>query len=202
MIRSVIYERAICAFVCAAAIFCLPQSAPAQSGRVQRKPTPPPVTTASETIKPPVPINSLRIGGLIVHDSAYFRSNYLDAVQDACRDRLKEAGIKLEVTNLGKMTRQEAIGLAKMLTTTYVLWMEVRIENEGIWGDDTIRYVEYFVFKPLTAEVLAQGKVDPNNQDVVISGTRLPSVRKRTLSETQQLKAGGQKVADSVRRKL
>lgn len=206
-------KRRACFFaVCVVGILCFSQATLAQSGRNRREKISPPPTPVSiepqedssiepQITKAPVPISSVIIGGDIVHDSKYFRSNYVDIAVKACMERFKE-GPMLAVTKGGKMTRKEAVEWAKKETGAYLLWLEIRVLTGGIWGDRTIPYIKYYVFMPQTAEILTEGQVEPNNQNIRINGARVPTVNQRSLNERWQLDRGGQMVADRVRRKL
>ncbi|HEX7997821.1 MAG TPA: hypothetical protein VF528_05480 [Pyrinomonadaceae bacterium] len=194
-----------------AALLCCTQPTLAQSGRNRKERTarPAPVVVEPQTetaVEPqitqaPVAITSVIVAGDIVHDSDYFRSNYVDIAVKACINRFKE-GPMLNAVKGGKLKRKEAIAWAKKETAAYVLWLEIRVVDINMWGDDAIPYIKYFVFKPQTAELLTEGQVEPGNQNVRLNGARIPTVRQRRISASFELEIGGQKVADQVRRKL
>jgi hypothetical protein len=113
-------------------------------------------------------------------------------------DRLRDSH-GLEVTGGGGMNRKEAIDRAKKETNASVLWLELRVEEDG---SNSIS-ISYTLFTPQTAKVLTRGNVNPAMRGVgsggVIVGLPSPS---RRLPLQYQLKEGGREVADRVRGKL
>lgn len=193
--------------VCALSLLCLSQSALAQSGRRQNKnvsPPPPPVAPEPKTeteVKPPVvkPDTSATIivGGDKFGSSIYILSAYVDAAMVACMDRLrKSAG--LEVTGGGNMSRKEAMDRAKKEQEAHVLWLEVRVEEDGT-GDASVAYT---LFAPQTAKNTASGRVYLGTQRVGggTIGVGVPSSRRLPLE--YQLRDAGRTVADRVIGKL
>jgi hypothetical protein len=197
--------------VCAVLALCFSQAALAQSGRNRRERVAPPAPASVEppseptveppTTKAPVAITSVIVGGEIFHDSDYFRSNYVDTAVKACIERFRE-GPMLTATKGGKLTRKAAIEWAKRETSAYVLWLEIRVKERDYIGHLTVAYIKYFIFMPQTAEVLAEGKVEPSNQTVRINGARVPTIDQGSLHVTFELERGGQMVAEQARRKL
>jgi hypothetical protein len=210
--------------VCAVAALCCADAALAQSGR-RRSPrvaaAPAPTVAAEEkteakaeakaeemaieprVIERPVTVSAVLVGGNIVTDADYFKSNYVDGAARECRDRLMEQPV-LEVTKGGKMTRKEAVVLAKKSKDSYVLWFEINMKTSSMWGDMIVSHIEYVVFKPQTAEVLTEGKVNPNTTGIRRDGdvVRVPSVKRRSTSEMQQVLEGARIIADRVRVKF
>jgi hypothetical protein len=196
---------------CAVLALCFSQAALAQSGRNRRERVEPPAPASVEpqaepaaeplTTKTPVVITSVIVGGDIIHDSDYFRSNYVDIAVKACIDRFKE-GPMLTATKGGKLTRKAAVEWAKRETSAYVLWLEIHVKERDYIGHLTVSYIKYFVFMPQTAEVMAEGQIEPSNQTVRINGARVPTINQGSLHVTFELERGGQMVAEQVRRKL
>jgi len=154
-------------------------------------------------IERPVTVSAVLVGGNIVTDADYFKSNYVDRATRECRDRLMEQPV-LEVTRGGKLTRKEAVVLAKKAKDSYVLWFEINMKTSSMWGDMVVSHIEYVVFKPQTAEILTQGKVNPNTPGIRRDGdvVRVPSVKRRATSEMEQVLEGARIIADRVRLKF
>jgi hypothetical protein len=195
-------------------VLCCSEAGLAQSGR-RRSPrveAPPPVAVEAQAgaktetaiepqvIERPITVSAVLVGGNIVTDADYFHSNYVDGAARACRDRLMEQPV-LEVTKGGKMTRKEAILLAKKAKDSYVLWFEINMKTNSIWGDMIVSHIEYVVFRPQTATILTEGKVDPNTPGIRRDGdvVRVPSVKRQRASEIQQILEGARIIADRVK---
>jgi hypothetical protein len=196
--------------VCALAALCLSQAALAQSGRRQSKNASPstPITTDPKTepapgppaVKPTPasPAASIIIGGDRIGSSTYLVASYVDEVVRACMDRLRETQ-GLEVKGGGDMNRKAAIDRAKKETNASVLWIQLRIEEDG---SNSIS-ISYTLFTPQTAKVLTSGNVNPAMKGVGSGGViiGLPSPTGR-LPLQYQLKEGGREVANRIRGKL
>lgn len=173
-----------------------------QSGR--RKTIPPPAPPTNSTIdkgetKPPVVITSLVAAAEIVHDADYLKSNFVDITLDSCFEALKDMRVAMPLAKAGTLSRKLAMERAKRETDAYVLWVEIRMKTVGVWGEQTIPYMDYVIFAPQTAEVVTKGRVEPNNRDVVIGGAKVPTVNKKPQSETGQLRTGARKIAVEIR---
>ncbi|HEX8844308.1 MAG TPA: hypothetical protein VF791_06675 [Pyrinomonadaceae bacterium] len=201
--------------ICAVAILCLNEGALAQSGRRlsrSAQPAPTPAVTGPQTeavaAQPEekfAPISGVIVAGDLVQSGSSF-SNHVDLAVDACVDRLKEGPV-INAKGSGSMKRLKAMDRAKEETDVYVLWLEIQI-TESIDNDyrlnEKICVINYYVFEPKTAKILAEGRVDPKSQSIRAGGgavLRLPRGSSRTPI-TIQLKDGGREVADRVRRKL
>ncbi|PYS71042.1 MAG: hypothetical protein DMF69_11740 [Acidobacteria bacterium] len=173
-----------------------------QSGRQKTIPPPAPPTNATvdkgET-KTPIVITSLVAAAEIVHDATYLKSNFVDIALDTCFETLKDMRVAMPLTKAGKLTRKLAMERAKRETDAYVLWVEIRVKDVGVWGDRTIPYMDYVIFAPQTAEVVTEGRVEPNDRDVVIGGAKVPTVNKKPQGDTGQVRTGARKIAVEIR---
>jgi hypothetical protein len=124
---------------------------------------------------------------------------------DACVARLKERQV-IEARGSGSRKRAAVIERAKSETDAYVLWLEIKlvehvVTNRGApYVERYISCVDYYVFMPQTAEILAEGRVYPGQQDIQSNSTilRLPT-RNKSSSLPRELKEIGKQVADRVR---
>ncbi len=203
--------------VCAVVTLCFSQAVLAQSGR-RPKGNPsaavPPATveakaeaeTNPSTVKPPVPISSvIVVGDLVQSGSSY--SNYVDEAVDACVEELKKLQA-IEAKGSGSRKRTAAMERAKKETDAYVLWLEIKLEDRvrtdrGVYVEDYITCVNYYVFMPQTAKILTEGRVYPGKQDLSAGGAvlRLPTRTRRT-DVTDELREIGRQVANRVRNKF
>ncbi len=202
--------------VCAVATLCFSQAALAQSGRRPKGnvSSSPPVTVETKTeagidpstVKPPVPISSvIVVGDLVQSGSSY--SNYVDEAVDACVEELKKLQA-IEAKGSGSRKRTAAMERAKNETDAYVLWLEIKLEDRvrtdrGVYVEEYITCVNYYVFMPQTAKILTEGRVYPGRQDIKAGGAvlRLPTRRGRT-HVTDELREIGRQVANRVRNKF
>jgi hypothetical protein len=204
--------------ICGLTILCLSHTALAQSGRRPKgnpsAATAPPANAEAKagaeinpsTVKPPVPISSvIVVGDLIQSGSSY--SNYVDEAVDACVDELKKLQA-IEPKGSGSRKRTAAIERAKNETDAYVLLMEIKLEDRvrtdrGVYVEEYITCVDYYVFMPQTAKILTQGRVFPGTQDINAGGAvlRLPT-RNRRPHVTRELREIGRQVANRVRNKF
>jgi len=190
------------------------QAALAQSGRRRNQAAPQPTPVAAvETqntsavdaagVKIPVPISSIIVVGDLVQSGKSF-SNDVDKAVDACVERLKERQV-IEATASGSRKRAAAIERAKSETDAYVLWLEIKLVDQvrtdrGVYVEEYISCVDYYVFMPQTAKILAEGRVYPGSQEIKQNGSvlRLPT-RNRRSSMAFELREIGKQVADRVR---
>jgi hypothetical protein len=185
------------------------QHALAQSGRRQSKSVsspPPPVASEPKTEQavkqPPVkptPSASVIVGGDRFGSSIYTLASYVDVAVDACMDRLKDSS-GLEVIGGGNMSRKDAVDRAKKEQSAYVLWLEIKVEDDA---NTNTALIGYTVFMPQTGKIVTSGRVYLGNKSVGTGnvGIGLPSVTKR-LPIQYQLKEGGREVADRVKGKF
>jgi hypothetical protein len=190
-------------------ILCLSQAVLAQSGRRQRKnpSSTPPVVTENKTeaeAKPkppaskPAPLATVIVGGDRFGTSMYLLSGYVDVAVRACIDRLSDS-TGLEVVAGGGMTRSMAIERAKKESNAYVLWLEVRVEEDN---SDTVS-ISYYGYTPQTAKVMTSGRVYLGSRGVGRGGVGIgvPSITGR-LPLDYQMREAGKSVADRVRNKF
>lgn len=204
--------------VCAVATLCFAQTALAQSGRRPAKSASsavPPVAAGAKagaeidpsTVKLPVPIsNVIVVGDLIQSGSSY--SNHVDKAVDACVEELKKLQA-IEPKGSGSRKRTAAIEMAKNETDAYVLLLEIKlvdrlVTDRGVYVEEYISRVDYYVFMPQTAKILTEGRVYPGVQDIKAGGgavLRLPTRNKRA-DVTLELREVGRQVANRVRNKF
>lgn len=201
---------------CALAAVCLAHAAAAQSGRRTANkvsPAPPPEAPAEAPTEAPTDNPSTRISAVVIggHDvdpemkEAY--SNNVSRVVKACTARLKEhRRPAMEIRNGGKMTRAEAVELAKRETGAYVLWFGYRTRRVDLFYD-TVEYMDYVVLMPRTAQTLTEGRVYPDRQKKTVDPggvMRVPGVRKqdRPPDTSRQLETGAREIADRVKNRL
>jgi hypothetical protein len=198
---------------CIAAALCFSQVALAQSGRrpqsgVASTAAPPTTTGAApvvdpSTVKMPSPIsNVIVVGDLVQSGKSY--SNYVDEAVDACVEELKKRQV-IEAVGSGSRKRDAAIERAKAETESYVLWLEIKLVDQvrtdrGVYVEEYISCVNYYVFMPQTAKILTEGRVYPGSQALQSGGVvlRLPT-RSTRASVTRELRDIGRQVANRVR---
>lgn len=192
--------------ICAIAVLCCSHAALAQSGRHPKKRVPlPPLPTEPKpdpTLDEPsklVAVTSILVSGDVIHDSDFYRSNDLSLATKACVNRLRER-LGIEITKGGKLKRQEAVEWAKKETSTYLLWLEIKVRS-GTYGSTIVSYINYYLFVPQTAEVLTKGQYDPYEQVPRINGARVPGVT-GPRDAILQLEDGGRQIADRIIRQL
>lgn len=197
--------------VCALSAFCLPHVA-AQSGRrttSKVSPAPSPeASAAASSDNPSTRISAVVIGGHDVDpETKETYSNTVSHAVKACTARLKEhRGPTMNIRNGGKMTRAEAVELAKRETGAYVLWFGYRTRRVDLFYD-TVEYMDYVVLMPKTAQTLTEGRVYPDRQKKTVDPggvMRLPGVRRqeRPPNAFRQLETGAREIADRVKNKL
>lgn len=181
----------------------------AQSGR--RKTAPPPVapvpTPTPEPTPPPARKKDENAMTLLVagDDRGLLRYplSFIDAATTGCADRLgKRSSLNVDLTQR-KLSRGEAIAKAKSDKSTYVVLLGL---VEDMMNADSTGYVElevdYVVFAPGTAKVLATGRVYENGRRkgplVVPRGPRstMPIYRE------QSLRAAGEDAAERILKAL
>ncbi|HEX8492519.1 MAG TPA: glycoside hydrolase family 16 protein [Pyrinomonadaceae bacterium] len=195
---------------CIISILCLLQATLAQSGRRQRKnaSTPPPITTDNKTAddaqpKPPAkksaPIATVIVGGDRLGTSIYIPPVYVDMAVKSCVDRFeKSSGIEA-ISGGGSMTRSMAKDRAKKESAAHVLWLELRVEDDG----SNEVSISYLVLTPQTAKILTSGRVYLGSRSAGggTVGVGVPSITGR-LPLGYQIKEAGASVADRVKNKF
>lgn len=188
--------------VCAFSIF-------AQSGR--RKTAPPavapvPTPTPEATPEPKAKKNENAITFLVAGDDRgllRYPLSYIDAATTGCADRLrKRSSADVDLTQR-KLSRGEAISKAKSEKSTYVVLLALVEDTMSAQSSDYIELeVDYTVFAPGTAKVLATGRVYENGRRkgplVVPRGPRstMPVYRE------QSLRAAGEDAAERILKSL
>jgi len=185
----------------------LSQNSLAQSGRRQGKvlsPSPPPAadepkpepTPATPPAKPDAQAKII-VGGDKLGSSIYLSSSYVEYTVNSCIERLNDSAA-LEAIGGGNMSRKDAIDRAKKETASYVLLLELRLDN-----DDTDISISYSLFAPQTAKILTSGRVYLGTMTAGRGpvGVGVPSVT-RNMPLQYQLKEGARQVADRVKGKI
>ena len=168
-----------------------------QSGRRQAKPpavAPVPSPTPEPTPEPKPKNNGEQISffvGLGERGSSYNRYpyTYVEAAARGCADRLHKGSSATVDVSQNEMTRGEAISKAKSEQNGYVVL--ITLVEDMMSRSDSSGYVEiqvdYVVFAPQTAKVLASGRTYENSSrrgPVVVPrtpGSQLPTYREQSL---------------------
>lgn len=197
-------------FVCVLTSLLLSNATGAQSGRrIVRKvsPVPAETTPGTQPDKPVPRITSVIICG---HDiskgSKEIVSNNVSTVVKAFTSQLNgRPKLLMGVVNGGKLTREEAVARARREQGAYILWFGYSIKLVGLY-DETVEHIDYVLLKPQTVEVLAEGRVYPDEQKTHADPggiMRLPTSRRRSRPvPTWQLETGGREIADRVWKKF
>lgn len=188
---------------CIAVVLCCGSAAPAQSGRQPPPPPPPPVAVAPDSSELPFRISSVIVSAKIVYEEGHIHSNYVDETIKDCIERLNERPLLTSIKG-GNMTREQATERAKKEADAYVLWMEINMKDRNIWGELKVSHIDYYLFRPRTAKIQAEGRVDPNNIVKRIGGAQVPIENRRVVNKrpqrlSTQLWVGAREVADLVR---
>ncbi|HEY6804867.1 MAG TPA: hypothetical protein VI306_14935 [Pyrinomonadaceae bacterium] len=186
----------------------------AQSGRRQPRtepaapiptPTPEPTPTPSS---PKKDSDTLLLVG-IDNSGAFnqFPLTFYAAAVDGCTEELKRNAIVDVDSATKEMTRSDAINRAKTDPKTYVIYLQLknqlRPEAQGTDSSEEIE-LEYTVFAPLTAKILANGTAYQNGRragPVVVSppGT---STTSSIMYREALLKRAGAEAADRILKSL
>lgn len=163
-------------FVIIFALSCI-SIAPAQSGRRAPKTPPAPATppalpdpTPAAAVKQETPKSTLRlVVGIEKYDSfsSVSISTY-DGVLRSCAQRLEEPP-SVSVERVGHpMSRNEVTKRAKSEKLAYVVWLRVREDqmSSSPSGTPNNAYIEYMVFAPITAKLVASGATYPKNRRI------------------------------------
>lgn len=136
----------------------------AQSGRRQPKAPPAapiPTPTPEPTPAPKPPEEESEIGFIIGSDRIgtfhNFPISYYEAAMQGCADRLRSGSSAAVSIAQGNMNRGEAIKKAKGETKTYVVYMNLVLDNMTAQSYDDLE-IEYVVFAPQTAKVVNSGR--------------------------------------------
>ncbi|HJS23926.1 MAG TPA: hypothetical protein VJ751_06205 [Pyrinomonadaceae bacterium] len=181
----------------------LVQPVQAQSGR--RRTTPPPAAPVpTPTPEPtPTPKKSDKDDELLFFLGAdRYSSNvnlpfsFYDAVLRGCAERLRAgSSASIDVSNKD-FTRGEAIKRAKSETKSYVVYMELEVDNVGRSSDDLV--LEYIVFAPVTAKMVTNGRnyMRGRRAGPVVVGP--PTSRTGGLYREELLRRMGEEAGDRI----
>ena len=195
----------------------LPHAAMGQSGRRKNKedvPSPPPPTptplprqaptptrrqSPTQRLPPGVQPTSIVIGGRLIVDQHYYRSNDVSwAIKESMRGFRERT--KLTPTKAGtKMTRTQAIERAKKEQDAYVLLLEIRVHVPDT-GKASISRIDYFLLIPRTGGLMMEGKIDPRTLVAKIDGMPIPGTGPRNSFD--ELLYGVREVVERVRERV
>jgi len=188
-------------------VICCIVAGYAQSGRRVAKPAPTPTPEESPEPKPSPKKTSTdkpQVVLLLGMDGNSFNNiplYYYDAVLQSCADRLNEApSVAVDVSGT-QMNRTEAIRIAKSQKEGYVAELQLRTDNmsgSANSNQDRDIFVEYWVFAPGTAKVVASGRAYQRLGKTGSVISRLPTGRTSTVYTEQLLRQAGQDAADRI----
>lgn len=177
----------------------------AQSGRRGTKPPTSNTPTASESTTPEIkPQKSTRLQLLVgIEDPSPFDgiSPYVaDTVLATCVGRLNQSSGVNATVGSRKLTRGEAIKIAKAERQRYVVWLQVGNETADAGrrsrSADLI-YIRYVVFEPGTAKVKRSGRVVRGIYTVGNVGGP-GSTRRPTVYSDYAIKESAREAADKI----
>jgi hypothetical protein len=149
-----------------------PKSQPSPAGDALPEPTPDPAV-AQEKLKPTLRL----VVGIERYESlSSISMNTYEGVLRSCAEGLDEpASVSVERVE-NPMSRSEVMKRAKSETIAYVVWLRVREDemSSRTTGTPNNAYIEYMIFAPGTAKLVASGATYPKNRGVN-PGSRLPS---------------------------
>lgn len=149
-----------------------PKSQPSPAADALPEPTPDPAV-AQEKLKPTL---RLVVGNERYESLSSISMNTYEGVLRSCAERLDEpASVSVERVE-NPMSRSEVMKRAKSETIAYVVWLRVREDemSSRTTGTPNNAYIEYMIFAPGTAKLVASGATYPKNRGVN-PGSRLPS---------------------------
>jgi hypothetical protein len=160
------------------------------------EPTPTPEQKSKSEDKPKISI-TLGING--TSGFANIPTYFYDIVLSSCADKLHEASsIGLNVSGRD-MNRADAVKLAKSQKETFVAFLELRSDSTAASSSNQYDnvYVEYSLFAPETAKVVASGRAYQRQSTLrgVIPG--LPG-RASSVYTEQMLKQAGHEAGDRI----
>jgi hypothetical protein len=157
--------------------------ATAQSGRRAPKspatattpPLPDPTPAATVSQEKPKPALQLVVGIEKYDSFSSVSISTYDGVLRSCAQRLDESP-SVSVERVERpMSRNEVTKRAKSEKIAYVVWLRLREDemSSSPTGTPNNAYIEYMVFAPITAKLVASGATYPKNRSVTQS-PRLP----------------------------
>jgi hypothetical protein len=183
-------------------------SVQAQSGRKHAKPapaaevptpTPEPTPTPKKAEKPAELL--FYVGADRTDSYAMLSYAYYDWVVRACADRLRAGSSGgVDITDQS-FSRGEAIKKAKSESKSYVVLLNLKLDNMA--RTDTELILEYIVFAPGTAKIVTQGHsyLNANRAGPIIAGptSRVPQSE---LYREQMLKRAGEDAGNRILKAL
>jgi hypothetical protein len=182
-------------------ILCFAIAAQAQSGRrTKTEPTIPiaavqPKGDQPAEPKPKVkapPEASIIVGGDNTL-SMDLPSGYIGIATDACVERLKGAGT-LDVSGPSNMSRSQAVQEAKKQAESYVLWLELKVDNMATYSRPELS-VGYVLFAPKTGKAKSFGSIHLDAMGNRTIGVGLPN---SSVYLERAMKDAGKEVGDRV----
>ena len=187
-------------------------AANAQSGRRQTKPpsvAPVPTPTPEATPKPAPKDDEDKFSFFVATGDRGARVSRAqlslhDAATQGCADQLRKRTSLSVDMSLREVSRSQAIAKAKAGTTTYVVL--VSLVEDIIYSADGSAHIEfevdYVVFAPQTAKVMASGRIyEGNRKGPITIGPRGPNVSLPTYREGLLRRAGadaGDRIAKAL----
>jgi len=196
-------------FVALLVVFCC-LAANAQSGRRSAKPPPaaPVPTPTPEPTPKPTPKRDENAPNFLVAtgDRGTFSTapfTFYEAVRNGCADRLRDKTSSAVDVSQREMSRGEAIQKAKAGKTTYVVLLNLIEDRMSASSNGYVEFeVDYTVFAPETAKVVATGRTYENSMrkgPVSVGrprGSTLPAYRE------QLLRRAGEDAGDRILKSL
>jgi hypothetical protein len=125
-------------------------------------------------------------GKTITEGAKSYGSDDFRDVADAIKFMFELQRMPAKILKGSKMTREQAVFLAKQQTDSYVLWMQVneRFVVVGLRVITILDHIDYFLLMPGTGEVVRQFEVDPGSiTDTNEHGTPVPPRTRGTSTD-------------------
>lgn len=181
----------------------------AQSGR--RSPPPSPIPTATPERLPTSSAKDtenetttvkLILGVDRYSDVSDIPSYFYSSVRDSCAGRLDDAKSVEVIPTTENMSRSDAAHRAKKEKDAYVVMLELRSTSTRV-GTQMTRdlndvYIEYLVFAPVSAKVVAKGKAFQRKQSLGGVLTRQPTGRNTIADHDHWLKQAARDAAEDI----
>jgi hypothetical protein len=201
------YNKASLVFLLLVVAFCAVTSQ-AQSGRRQPKPpsaAPVPTPTPEPTPKPKSPEKEPEFGFIVGAEWLSvdaFPIAYYEIIEHACADRLRSGSSARVDVSQSSMNRGEAIKKAKGETKTYVVYLQLKLDQMTARSIDDLE-IDFVVFAPQTGKVVTNGTA-------YLGGTRRgpivvgPTSRTPTgpMYREQMLRRAGEEIGERILNKL
>lgn len=198
-------------FLALLVVFCCLAAANAQSGRRQAKPPAPAPVQAATPEPTPVPtpkrdeneINFLVAAGDRGASTSLAPISYHTAAMEGCAEQLrKRMSLDVDVSHR-EITRGEAIAKAKGGKTTYVVLITLMVDRMSATSSGNVEYeVDYVVFAPETAKVMASGRIYENSARAGPLSIPRPGSATLPSYREQLIRRAGAEAADRILKSL